>query len=131
MNRAIVLGIFLVISCAHEFEASYCAVVDAHDSRIDDLLNRFDVFANSLNLEIDHSHPSSHRYINSNGSYEIKVTTHLGELGSIVALFLFDDEDTRQIQLQLRSLIIREVQPNFGFTLCHEIEGFQNPTRYR
>ena len=131
LHRATFFCILATLACSRGYEASFCAVVAAYDTHTDDLIGRFDNFANSLNLEIDGSHPSSRSYSSPERDYEITVTTHLGEFGSVVSLFPFGDVDISEVQLQLRSFLTREVQPNYGVTLCSEIEGFRNPTIYR
>ena len=76
LHRATFFCILATLACSRGYEASFCAVVAAYDTHTDDLIGRFDNFANSLNLEIDGSHPSSRSYSSPERDYEITVTTH-------------------------------------------------------
>ncbi|MCG6118599.1 MAG: hypothetical protein MEQ07_10480 [Aquimonas sp.] len=114
--------------------AERCVLVDLQQLRGKELLPSLQQFAIDHRLAPNLSHPLSSTCVRGDVKRPraiVVYTQGLGEFGSALALFRFEQEKDADLVAAIDGFIEERLVPRYGVTRCADVPGFQVPSMQR
>ncbi len=132
-NTLMLMVLIIITACSQgkdsvkRIQADYCSVIKVEKEQVNLLVDQFDKFALSQEMNMDKSNPTSVEYTDKTKSTIIVLRNYFGPHGSITSLYEIAEQPNSLLEESFKQFILGDISKQFEVTPCEEVEGLSTP----